>query len=87
MLTTTSSVSANISIEPYRTLINLIEQLEQIIEALVKLIGQIETIVSDLEYMYDLMLCYPENSMPNDFDQLLSTYSLQRNIGIRTASE
>lgn len=76
-----SSVSAN-SAEPYRTLISLIEQLEQIVEALVKLIGQIEACVSDLEYMYDLVLLYPENSMPGDFDQLLSTYSLQRSSAL-----
>lgn len=68
--------------EPLRTLVNLIEQLEQIIEALQKLISQIEASVSDLEYMYDLLLLYPENSSPGDFDQLLATYSLQRNSAL-----
>lgn len=81
MNSSVSSVSVN-SVEPYRTLISLIEQLEQIVDALVKLIGQIEACVSDLEYMYDLVLLYPENSMPNDFDQLLSTYSLQRSSAL-----
>lgn len=81
MNSSVSSISVN-SVEPYRTLISLIEQLEQILEALVKLIGQIEACVSDLEYMYDLILLYPENSMPGDFDQLLSTYSLQRSSAL-----
>lgn len=81
MNSSVSSASAN-SVEPYRTLISLIEQLEQIVEAVVKLIGQIEACVSDLEYMYDLILLYPENSLPSDFDQLLSTYSLQRSSAL-----
>lgn len=81
MNSSVSSVSAN-SVEPYRNLISLIEQLEQIVEAVVKLIGQIEACVSDLEYMYDLILLYPENSLPSDFDQLLSTYSLQRSSAL-----
>lgn len=76
------SISVDSSVEPCRTFINLIEQLEQIIEALIKLINQIETCVSDLEYMYDLILLYPENSIPNDFDQLLSTYSLQHSSAL-----
>ena len=74
-----SSVS---SVDPHRNLANLLEQLEQIIDALQKLISQIEGSIGDLEYMYDLILLYPENSLPNDFDQLLSTYSLQRNSAL-----